>query len=116
MKLNSLLWPCLLLLGWMLPILAADKPPKVKEVPKEVEIFRAPDLPDRTVAEVEVYTDDITLSEEPEITKKYAKKAMLENAAELPETSLIAPFPTPRTDREVIDQTVDASAQVLAFQ
>ena len=45
MKLNSLLWPCLLLLGWMLPILATDKPPKVKEAPKEVEFFRAPNHP-----------------------------------------------------------------------
>jgi hypothetical protein len=40
-------------------------------------------------------------------------KAMPENAAELPETSLIAPSPSPRTDREVIDQTVDSCSMKL---
>jgi S1-C subfamily serine protease len=89
MKLKTLLLPYLLILGWMLPTLAADKPAKVKDVPKEVEIFRAPDLPDRTVAEVEVYTDDITLSEEPEITKKYAKKAKGKKADALLVMSLV---------------------------
>ncbi len=77
-------------MGWMLPALAADKPAKVKEVPKEVEIFRSPDLPDRSVAEVEVYTDDITLSEEHEITRKYARKAKSRKADALLVMSLVS--------------------------
>lgn len=83
MKFNYLLWSYLLMLGWVLPMVGADKPAKAKEPAKEVEIFKSPDLPDRTVAEIEVYTDDITLSEEPEITKKYAKRAKAKKAEAL---------------------------------
>jgi S1-C subfamily serine protease len=89
MKLTSVLWPRILLLGWLLPALAADKPVKVKEVPKDVEVFKAPDFPDRTFSEVEVYTDDITLPEEHEITRKYAKKAKSKKADALLVMSLV---------------------------
>lgn len=60
--------------------LAADSKSKSKEPPKDVEIFSGGRLPDRTFAEIEVYTDDITIPEEPSITRRFAKKAQAKQA------------------------------------
>ena len=57
----------------------AEKKTKAKkepaESPKEVEVFQFGVLPDRTFKELETFTDDITRREEPEITRKFVKKA-----------------------------------------
>lgn len=68
-----------LLAAWMLAlpiwnVEGADRR-RSKEPPKEIEVFRDGALPDRTYKELDVFTDDITEAEEPEITKKIKKKA-----------------------------------------
>lgn len=65
-------------LVWLLTIVSlsgAERKSKSKEPLKEVEVFQNGALPDRTFKELEAFTDDITRPEEPEITRKFVKKA-----------------------------------------
>ena len=66
---------------------AAEGRKSRNEPEKEVEVFRGT-LPDRTFKELEVYADDITEREEPEITEKYRKKARKRGADAL----IVAPL------------------------
>lgn len=70
-----LLIASLLVVGVLIPCLAASTKPPKRTPTSEVKLFRDGDLPSEAVKELAVYTDDGGLDEEEAIVRKFIQKA-----------------------------------------